>query len=617
MQIQVKGSAVGATATVPDAPTGLTPTAIGQTQIDLTWTAPANTGGADITDYKIEVCAQATAADCGTGTEWSELDSGTVSTATAYSHKGLRAGTTRHYRVRAVNSVGDGAWSSVESATTAVATSTATTVTLPFSNGGISQEPNPTGFCLRIGEPSGETISAAEYNRLRGALVVTNGAAGSSTNCLAFGHVQIKIDPVASGAVTITLPANTVATDASTTSAPEYFAADPLTVNVTLSGNTVTAAATGVATTNTAPTASNKTVTTEEDTAYTFKASDFNFADADTGDALASVKIVTLPAAGDLTSDGTAVTANQSVTKADLDADKLKFTPAPNGNGDPYTTFTFKVSDGTDESTSAYTMTIDVTPVNDAPTVANAIQDQTATVGTAFSYAFPANAFSDADGDTLSYTATKGDGTALPSWLTFTPASRSFSGMPTTAATVTVKATADDRNGGTISDSFDIAVNAAAVPTVTIEAVVPSRDRDRTERDAAVFTLTRTGSTAASLTVTVTVSESGDMVAASNEGDSPDTRPAAQPTQRRVRPEPVDQMPGRRKVPQGLGKKCPRQGATILRRTTRSTPLLAQEALNTDKVESRNKTPVRPKQRAHLLRQRREQLPLKPTPEIR
>ena len=30
--------------------------------------------------------------------------------------------------------------------------------------------------------------------------------------------------------------------------------------------------------------------------------------------------------------------------------------------------------------------------------------------GTAFSYAFPANTFADANSDTLSYTATKGDG---------------------------------------------------------------------------------------------------------------------------------------------------------------------------------------------------------------
>ena len=47
------------------------------------------------------------------------------------------------------------------------------------------------------------------------------------------------------------------------------------------------------------------------------------------------------------------------------------------------------------------------TATNTAPTVANPIDDQTATVGTALNYAFPANTFADADGDTLTYTATK------------------------------------------------------------------------------------------------------------------------------------------------------------------------------------------------------------------
>ena len=55
--------------------------------------------------------------------------------------------------------------------------------------------------------------------------------------------------------------------------------------------------------------------------------------------------------------------------------------------------------------------------INNAPTVATVIPDQTATAGTAFSYAFPATTFSNADGDTLIYTATKADGTALPTWL--------------------------------------------------------------------------------------------------------------------------------------------------------------------------------------------------------
>ena len=69
---------------------------------------------------------------------------------------------------------------------------------------------------------------------------------------------------------------------------------------------------------NDAPEGANRTVTTDEDTAYTFAAGDFGFTDGD-GDALASVTVVTVPAAGSLTLDGTAVTADAEVTKAELD----------------------------------------------------------------------------------------------------------------------------------------------------------------------------------------------------------------------------------------------------------------------------------------------------------
>ena len=117
-------------------------------------------------------------------------------------------------------------------------------------------------------------------------------------------------------------------------------------------------------TTNTAPAAADNTVTTGEDRAYTFEADDFGFDDDDAGATLASVTIVTLPMAGTLALDGTAVMAAAVVTKAQIDADMLTFTPARDAHGDPYTAFTFTVNDGTDDSASAYTMTIDVT---DAP----------------------------------------------------------------------------------------------------------------------------------------------------------------------------------------------------------------------------------------------------------
>ena len=99
-----------------------------------------------------------------------------------------------------------------------------------------------------------------------------------------------------------------------------------------------------------------------------------------------------------------------------------------------------------------------------APTVANAIPDRSATVSVAFNYAFPDTTFTDTDGDTLTYMATEPDDTALPTWLIFNPTARAFSGTPAAGdvGTVAVKVTASDGNGGSVSDTFNIVVSAAA-----------------------------------------------------------------------------------------------------------------------------------------------------------
>ena len=105
--------AYGQTATAPEPPTGLTATASSQTQIDLSWIAPADDGGSAITGYKIEWSADGT-------TNWADLVANTGSDAVTYSDAMLAAGTTRHYRVSAINSVGAGAASSVAGTTTDV-----------------------------------------------------------------------------------------------------------------------------------------------------------------------------------------------------------------------------------------------------------------------------------------------------------------------------------------------------------------------------------------------------------------------------------------------------------------------------------------------------------------
>ena len=109
--------------TAPGAPTGLSATARGNDEINLSWTAPDSTGGSDITGYKIESSSDA-------GSNWSNLVADTGNTNTAYQHAGLSPGDTRHYRVSAINSVGASAPSNTANATTATVTdTTAPTVT--------------------------------------------------------------------------------------------------------------------------------------------------------------------------------------------------------------------------------------------------------------------------------------------------------------------------------------------------------------------------------------------------------------------------------------------------------------------------------------------------------
>jgi len=114
--------------------------------------------------------------------------------------------------------------------------------------------------------------------------------------------------------------------------------------------------------------------------------------------------------------------------------------------------------------------TVSVTPVNDMPVLDNAIPDQAATEDAAFSYQVAANSFSDVDG-VLTYSATLADGSALPGWLSFDPATRTFSGTPTEPGVVSIKVTASDGSLET-SDIFDLTIaNTPDAPVVSAPIV--------------------------------------------------------------------------------------------------------------------------------------------------
>lgn len=95
--------------TMPDAPTGLAAQARDES-VDLTWTAPAEDGGAAVTGYRIEVSLDG-------GETWSPAVADTGSADPSATVEGLTNGAAATFRVSAINDAGAGAPSGTASVT--------------------------------------------------------------------------------------------------------------------------------------------------------------------------------------------------------------------------------------------------------------------------------------------------------------------------------------------------------------------------------------------------------------------------------------------------------------------------------------------------------------------
>lgn len=98
----------------PDAPTNVRAVPTTGNRIEVTWDAPANDGGRDITDYRIEYSTDG-------GTTWSTAAQVDADDPTSYVTNALTAGTTYAYRVVAINEIGDSDPSAVNGRSRAVA----------------------------------------------------------------------------------------------------------------------------------------------------------------------------------------------------------------------------------------------------------------------------------------------------------------------------------------------------------------------------------------------------------------------------------------------------------------------------------------------------------------
>jgi hypothetical protein len=240
---------------------------------------------------------------------------------------------------------------------------------------------------------------------------------------------------------------------------------------------------------NSAPTAANIETTIDEDVPLTFTSSSFDgvFSDVETANA-EGIRITSGPTEGKLFLSGTEITVfPATLSRANLA--NLTYENTQDENGDNYATFQFEVYDGTDYSESAYTYTIDVDAVNDAPILrtgspadtgtatANETTDEdTELTMTASDYVY------DADGDLLTIkSSTADDGTISDNGdgtFTFDPTENFF-------GSTSVEITFQDPDGEEVTVDIPIEVtpvnDAPEVDDNTISAV---------EDEAYIFNLT-------------------------------------------------------------------------------------------------------------------------------
>ncbi|UVK93883.1 LapA family giant adhesin [Pseudomonas atacamensis] len=242
------------------------------------------------------------------------------------------------------------------------------------------------------------SITDPDSTMLTGATVVlTNRQDGDALNLgNSVNGITINANST-NGTVTLTLSGNATLADymqaiknISFTNSSENPSTVPriITVTVTDGGNYSNTATTtvNVVAVNDAPVAAPSNVTGTEDTPLVLGWSTFGVTDVDSPASSLGIKITQLPGEGKLQYlDGSTwkdVANNQTFSKADIDAGKLRFLPDANESGTngyggtglgnkqaDYAQIKFQPTDG-QALGSTGTVKIDITPVADAPTVA-------------------------------------------------------------------------------------------------------------------------------------------------------------------------------------------------------------------------------------------------------
>ena len=117
--------------------------------------------------------------------------------------------------------------------------------------------------------------------------------------------------------------------------------------------------------------------------------------------------------------------------------------------------------DSAEPGSTSGQIVVTVTGVNDAPVLNLPLADRVVEAGQAISFVLPLSTFSDIDqGDLLTYAAqvvdASGNVQALPSWLSFDAATRTFRGTAAGATDLDIRVIATDLSGATAFDEFNL-----------------------------------------------------------------------------------------------------------------------------------------------------------------
>ncbi len=203
-----------------------------------------------------------------------------------------------------------------------------------------------------------------------------------------------------------------------------------------------------------------------------------------------------------------ATSSNSSVATTSISDNELTITEVGVGT----TIITVTADDGKGGTVSdEFTVAVS-SEGNNAPVVANALNDQSLTEGFTSTNVDLTNVFSDADGDALALTATSSD----ESVATISISSTNLTVTEVGVGTTTIALTANDGNGGSVSDEFEVTISSAVNNAPIVSSPISDQNVDAgfaslqidlkdvfTDADSDDLTLTASSSDEAVVTVAI------------------------------------------------------------------------------------------------------------------